>query len=317
MFLAACRSIISLDAAVDGANANLYISGALPNPYPQLDNPWQIERQQYFPSICTRPTLLKFFISRGADLLAVDKYGRNALHNMLAPINRDYNTVPIIDASLKYLVRNCPTLINQPDKAGIFPIHYSLRRMSDYAERPPKGMFHIEKAVDELLAANADPLVRDSRGNTVLHYLAASRLGDLNHAGDEQRRLLTVFLERGVNPKVRNAAGATALELLFIFIEDQFPPYNAGRDYDRFYATAKEIVDAFEQKGYVLTETNAAGQTLLHLVAKWDAYRAVPWFDLLKAKGLDSETKDVDGVTALQSAKMNPRWAYRHRSGRT
>jgi ankyrin repeat protein len=112
-----------------------------------------------------------------------------------------------------------------------------------------------------------------------------------------------VFLERGVDPKVRNAAGATALELLFI--EDQFPPYNAERDYDRFYAAANEIVDTFEQKGYVLKETNAAGQTLLHLVAKWAAYRAVPWFDLLKAKGLDPETKNVDGVTALQSAKMN------------
>lgn len=34
-------------------------------------------------------------------------------------------------------------------------------------------------------------------------------------------------------------------------MKDQFPPYNVEPDYDRFYAVVKEIVNAFEQKGYV------------------------------------------------------------------
>ncbi|KAJ5157652.1 uncharacterized protein N7482_008752 [Penicillium canariense] len=257
---------------------------------------------QKFTSTCTGPTLLEYFISRGADLLAVDNYGQNALHNMLAPIDRiSYGPVPIIDASRKYLVQNCPSLLDQPDNAGIFPIHYALRRMDDFSHQVPRPMLYYERAVYELLAANADPFVRDSRGNTVLHYLAAGRLGEGGHPGDEQRRLLAVFLERGVDPKIRNAAGVTALELVFM----KKALYEMDYDYDQFYAIGKEVVDAFEQKGYVLTDTNTTGETLLHLVAESDSSRSVPWFELLKEKGLDPEAKDNNGVTPLESAKRN------------
>ncbi|KAJ5900832.1 uncharacterized protein N7473_004902 [Penicillium subrubescens] len=96
LFLAACRSIIGLDAAVDGPKANLYVSGGLPSLYPELDKPWQVEQQQKFPSICTRPiytrpTLLEFFIFRGADLLAVDKYGQNE-HTISSPYMTNANS---------------------------------------------------------------------------------------------------------------------------------------------------------------------------------------------------------------------------------
>ncbi|KAJ5157651.1 uncharacterized protein N7482_008751 [Penicillium canariense] len=40
LFLAACRSTLGLDAAVDGAYVNVLSSPGLPNPYPQPDNPW-------------------------------------------------------------------------------------------------------------------------------------------------------------------------------------------------------------------------------------------------------------------------------------
>jgi hypothetical protein len=77
-------------------------------------------------------------------------------------------------------------------------------------------MFYYKRAVYKLLAASADLFVRDSRANSVLYYLTAGRLGEGEHLGDKTRRLLSVFLERGVNPKIRNATGVTVLELVFM-----------------------------------------------------------------------------------------------------
>lgn len=114
---------------------------------------------------------------------------------------------------------------------------------------------------------------------------------------------LQFSLQRGVDPKVRNANGVTALELLFMTGDELI--FEIDRDYDRFYSIGQGIVDAFEQSGYILTETNAANQTLLHLVAKLDSDRSRPWYDLLQSKGLDPEAKDSDGVTPQESVKLN------------
>jgi len=184
--------MLGLDGAVDGAILSLTQTRALPNPYPQPGNPWQ-EESQRFTSICTSPSLLEFFVSRGANLLAVDNYGQNALHHMLAFIDRYSQTVPpLINTSLKYLAQHCPSLLNQPDGTGVYPLHCAIRRMCDYPNQhggAPEAIFRCETAVYDLLTANADALVRDSRGNTALHYLAAGRLGEVDRVGDEQRRL--------------------------------------------------------------------------------------------------------------------------------
>lgn len=304
LFLAACRSKLGLDGAIDGVILSLTQTRTLPNPYPQPRNPWQeFER---FTSTCTGPSLLEFFVSRGANLLATDKYGQNALHHMLAFIDRDNDGVPpLIDTSLKYLAQHCPSLLNQPDGAGIYPLHYAIRRTCDYPyQYGPQALFHFETAICDLLNANADPLVRDSRGNTVLHYLAAGKLGEEDRGGDEQRRLLHVFLKRGLDPKARNTAGVTALEMFFLTKDE---PNFEGEDheYDHSYTIGEVVVDAFEQGGYILSETNTANQTLLHLVAKIDSDRAPPWFNLLKDKGLDPEAKDKSGETPLDIAKCN------------
>ncbi|KAJ5461512.1 uncharacterized protein N7458_003064 [Penicillium daleae] len=306
LFLAACRSRLGLDGAVDGAFINLSQSGALPNPYPQPNNPWQ--ESHHFTSICTGPSLLEFFISRGADLLAVDNYGQNALHHIFAYIERHDQVIPpLIDTSLKYLAQNCPSLLNQPDMAGFCPLHYAIRRMCHYPSQAfsyPGAIFYLERAIYDLLAANADPLVCDRSGNTLLHYLAAGRLGEGDRVGDEQRRLMPIFLECGVDPNARNATGATALEMFFS-TKDEVKFESDTRDYDRFYAIGQEVVSAFESAGYILRATNAANETLLHLVAKLDSERAQSWFDLLRSKGLDCEAKDNSGTTPLDSARHN------------
>ncbi|KAJ5798295.1 uncharacterized protein N7503_007591 [Penicillium pulvis] len=224
---------------------------------------------------------------------------------MLAFVDRDNDGVPpLINTSLEHLAQHCPSLLNQPDGAGFYPLHYAIRRMCDYPyQYGPQALFHFETAIYDLLNANADPLVRDGRGNIVLHYLVAGKLGEEDRGGDEQRHLLQVFLKRGLDPKARNTAGVTALEISFLTNDE---PEFEGEDheYDHSYAIGQEVVDAFEQGGYILSETNAANQKLLHLVAKIDSDRAPPWFNL-KHKGLDPEAKDKSGETPLDIAKYN------------
>lgn len=167
----------------------------------------------------------------------------------------------------------------------------------------PEALFRFETAVDDLLAANADPLVRDSRGNTVLHYLAACRLGEGDQMGDEQRRLLRVFLDRGVDPKARNTTGISALEIFFTTGGDEL--FRDADDYDHFYAIGEEVLGLFEHGGYNYEETNANEQTLLHMVASLVSDRAYPWFKILQAKGLDPMAKDKEGQTPFGIAQAN------------
>ncbi|KAJ5219730.1 hypothetical protein N7468_008934 [Penicillium chermesinum] len=261
LFLSACRSTLGLDGAVDGCFMSLQAPDALPNPYSRPGNPWQETGR--FAAVCTGPSLLEFFVSRGADLLAVDKFGQNALHHLFAFIDRDnYDIPPLINTSLKYLLRTCPSLINQPDSFGVYPILYAIRRMRDFCDPDsgspghavrnqdyvPRSLFHLEKTVYDLVATGADLSVRDSRGNTGLHYLAASKLGAGDRAGHEQRGLLPLFLQRA-DPRARNADGVTALEMLFSTKNGRWCE-EEEQDYERFYALGRNILDAFERAGY-------------------------------------------------------------------
>ena len=133
LFLAACRNPLGLDAGIDGRYDGLMWGeggGISHNPFPQRNNPWRpFERER-----STRtdgPTFLHYFVSRGANLHAVDNYGRNALHNMLDAVMLGESIRPLImTESLIYLTTECRSLINQSDYAGFFPLHIALRRMT-------------------------------------------------------------------------------------------------------------------------------------------------------------------------------------------
>ncbi|KAJ5248065.1 hypothetical protein N7524_012025 [Penicillium chrysogenum] len=314
LFLAACRSRVGPDAATSGVYGGLstinYDTGIHENPYPQAENPWR-EFEAKNSKACTGPTFLSFFISRGADLLAVDNYGKNALHLLFTYTDCAWiGLPPPIDTTLAHLIKTCPSLINQPDKAGSYPLHLAIWRMNSImipARDRPASIYHFETAVDSLLAANADTAVRDGRGNTLLHYLAGSRLGERDRMGDGQRRFLRRFLKDGVDPRARNAAGMTALEIFCTVSYDEFGDEGF---YDRYFAIAQDVIGQFEKAGYNIQETNAKGQTLLHLIAgltssegiSWSAW---PWFQLLRSKGLDPMAKDGEGKTPIDIAEEN------------
>ncbi|KAF9250436.1 hypothetical protein LCP9604111_3338 [Penicillium roqueforti] len=314
LFLAACRSRVGPDAATSGVYGGLstinYDTGIHENPSPQPENPWR-EFEAKNSKACTGPTFLSFSIARGADLLAVDNYGNNALHLLFTYTDCAWiGLPPPIDTTLAHLIETCPSLINQPDKAGTYPLHLAIWQMNSImipARDSPASIYHFETAVDALLAANADTAVRDGRGNTVLHYLAGSRLGEKDRMGDEQRRFLRRFLEDGVDPRARNAEGMTALEIFCTVSYDEFGDEGF---YDRYFAIGQYVIGQFEKAGYDIQETNSKGQTLLHLVAGLTApegmsWAAWPWFQLLRSKGLDPMAKDGEGKTPIDIAEEN------------
>lgn len=99
LFLSACRSALGLDAAIDGTYKGLTLNyDTWPrfheNLYPQPNNPWRELERHGTTTVCSGPSLLEYFVSRGAKLLAVDNYGKNALHQLFECIDRVEQNIP-------------------------------------------------------------------------------------------------------------------------------------------------------------------------------------------------------------------------------
>lgn len=83
----------------------------------------------------------------------------------------------------------------------------------------------VPRLVEQLLGADADPQVRDNKGESALHYLVIStallaleedEARNLNWTTrwDEARECARLLREGGANPNIINASGQSALELL-------------------------------------------------------------------------------------------------------
>ncbi|KAB8748984.1 hypothetical protein FH972_026535 [Carpinus fangiana] len=298
----ACRSALGADTVLDGKINDVY---------------WHSDTDTYshnpFVSTRDRPSLFHTLRLRNADLLAVDFSGKNILHHLLEA--EDFKTAnfrpPMIKDSLKYVLEHLQTLVNQPDRHGTFPLHAALQRCRRY---PVKNFYtdaaSVEPVVDQLLEAGADPLARDGRGNTALHYLASYGLTQQCH-GETTRRLFKYFLACGVDVNVRNKSGRTALEIL---LEDDGKIASLRSSSSISYPVQGEmptkeelnayVLDCFNEAGVKWTATDPHGQTLLHIVAKQSKGFEVQGFRVKSflSKGVDPTIKDKDGRTALDLA---------------
>jgi hypothetical protein len=114
--LSGCRSALGADAAINGVLEDVhwdpltgsYRHGPFSSPH--------------------APRLLQSLLTCGADLLAVDNQGENALHNLLEAHNTvaEDSRPPIIRKSLQYMATHFSTLVSQPDKMGTYPLHAAL-----------------------------------------------------------------------------------------------------------------------------------------------------------------------------------------------
>jgi hypothetical protein len=132
-------------------------------------------------------TSLKYLLSRGANPLAQDKWGKNALLQLLEAHDSftEHRGAPLINRSLKYIATNFPQLVNQPDNMGTYPLHAALQRMRRYEGR--QYGWHQFSAIDTaapcLLDAGADPRTYDVWGNTALHHLAVGLAKSVEQMG--------------------------------------------------------------------------------------------------------------------------------------
>lgn len=286
LVLPACRSAIGADASVDASLG---------------DVPFGLSQEP--------PTILEALINRGANLLAVDSQGKNALHQLFDAYDSSVRP-PIIRRSVQTILARYPALASQPDHAGIYPLHAALQRLRRYR----KDMWshdhdhtQTETVIDDL-AAGVDPHACDSRGNTALHYLADNALADQRFQ-DEARRLFYLFIQRGVDVNARNKAGRSALELLLDDPGEGLTCFilNERRDssiLEKEQAIDAEIFHQLDTAGLHWTDRDPAGNTALHLVARHHLTRAPARAEFLLSKGVDPMLPDKEGRTAVNIAAV-------------
>lgn len=255
-------------------------------------------------------TLLDAFIHRGADLLAVDNEGKNALHQLFDAYDTSIRP-PMIRRSLQTILSRHPTLANQPDHAGTLPLHAALQRLRRY--KPDVWGYDLdhtqaESVIDDLLAAGADPHACDRRGNTALHYLGANGLANQLYK-DDARRLFYMFIERGVDVNARNNVGRSALELL---LDDPgecltWSVIDEKRDravLEKETVIDREIFNQLDTASVHWAGRDPVGNTALHLVARYHLTRAPARAEFLLSKGVNPMLTDKEGRSAVYIATV-------------
>ncbi|KAH7253617.1 uncharacterized protein BKA55DRAFT_689115 [Fusarium redolens] len=226
-------------------------------------------------------TLVEVFLRLGANPLAVDNQGKNALHHLLVEVsnnqNADFQELPIVRRSLRILSSRYPALVSQPDHHGIYPLHAALRRMRFHPlaeDLTPIILAEPLGRVQELLRAGADPLAKDRKGNAALHYLADDDLTGIWFATGK-REMFYNLLKGGCSQDINmpNNAGKTVVELIM----DDNGHFQNWEDVDA------EVFAALEEAG---------------VDWKIDLEESIPG-----EKGIDAKEPDADGWTARKIAE--------------
>ncbi|KAI0425667.1 ankyrin repeat-containing domain protein [Xylaria sp. FL1042] len=224
-------------------------------------------------------SILRYLLSRGADPLASDSRGRNALHQIFEGIVWNLYHKPEFHDSLSYMASTYPTLVNQKDKLGRTPLHLALQLVA--------VTFENIEVVTTLLQAGADPLLTDGEGNSSLHIISCSL------KTDEIRELFTDLLRRGCAINGRNIRGETPL--LSSIVSHCLIPNSRNRDERRGGLEQKAL---WKASGADFRTRDNAGRGLLHAAARGEAFR----FQELMQMGLDPMMEDENKQSPVDVA---------------
>ena len=285
LLLAACRSRLDPDIRID----DVYIRNG---------NSWRRDTAAKVKVQSDKPTPVELLLQRGACVTARDNGRRNALHSLLATRIESfcgYNT-------LRLLISHAPELVHQVDAAGETPLHYALRRQSQWGG-------HDTKAVEILLENGAYPHPLDAQGNTALHHLARwlAEKGQTTNT-DDPRDLFKRFVSLGLSINARDSKGETPA---FAFIREQ------GKYRSRAYDKAEDArqlagLEILADAGADFLVVNDAGENLLHVVAATDEDRRtngnekvmLDRFQWLLERGLDPMAEDGNHRSSLDVAAV-------------
>lgn len=239
------------------------------NLYTALCEPTRLERKNTATKDNETAALTLF--EMGADLVAVDHDGNNALHLLiLATPHNDDECKKTITA----LIEKAPSLVLQKNSQGYTPYHYAVQKCWIWTAR-------------ELIKAGANPVEQDPEGNTALHYLASI----MYEGGSGWASTFKEFLDLGVSVNTKNYRGETPL---FRYFTIECPRANISQ--------ARKHFSPFTEAGADVLVVNSEGEGLLHVVAKRErAEDVVDAFKFLMEMGLDPQMEDRRQRSALVS----------------
>lgn len=241
-----------------------------------------------------RQDILKELIQVGANPMAVDNSGKNAIHWAVINASIFYKNV-FTDADI-FLDNGVP--VNVLDNNGMSPLHYAIK----------KGTYMDPPVIRRLLDAGADASIPyPDKATTSLHILLPSLAEggqDFNNPPSLIEPLVQHFIDAGVDKEARDSDGNTPI---FGYVSKQ-------TSYDDEYEQSNRYPDLDEQRrvlqGYNIHAKNNAGETLLHVVAKRSSHNVYAggrddtrdMFKLLWDMGLDPACEDAAQRTPLDVA---------------
>ncbi|KAH7133162.1 ankyrin repeat-containing domain protein [Dactylonectria estremocensis] len=223
-------------------------------------------------------------LKRGANPIAVDKFGRNVLHHALGS-RMSFGDKLVV---LKALDTVVPTLVNQVDVFGYYPLHYGLSSFGSASFI--HGFKHEIPLWVHYLFAIADVTVVDGDGNNMLHYLACGLVGFHSVLLYEHAHALFRRIAESVDVNARNNAGEVPIHLFFSMI--------IGNSRFRMAKERSAIVKAMamlDDLGANWQVRDDKGRTVLHFLANKDDYM----FEQAVARGVDPLLEDSEGRTSL------------------